>query len=96
MSLSQVESVLRLENPKTVRDVSLFIGFTNLYRRFIKKLSAIATLITELTKGNPLQFHWRDEQEAVFKKLKQLFTLAAVLYHFAPERESVIETYASD
>ena len=37
--------------PKTVKNIQEFLGFVNVYRRFIENFGKIAQLLTELTKG---------------------------------------------
>ena len=40
--------------PKNIAEVQLFLGFTNFYRRFIKKYSEVAISLTNLIKkGQP-------------------------------------------
>lgn len=55
-----------------------------------------AVSITELTTGDPKRFLWDDRQEAAFKKMKQLFTSAPIICHFAPELQPVVETDSTD
>jgi hypothetical protein len=78
-----------------VRDIQVFLGFANFYRRFIKDFSKVCSPLTKLLqKGTP--FEWTNEQERAFEELKKLFTTAPILQHFDPESPIFIETDASD
>ena len=52
--------------------------------------------ITETLKGDPRKFNWGPEQNKAFKDLKKLFIMAPILSLFFPERETIVETNASD
>jgi len=92
----KVKSVQNWAHPKSVKDVQIFIGFANLYRRFIKDFSKVCKPITETLKGNPKDFHWGSEQEEAFEELKKRFTTAPILSHFYPGRRMVVVTDPSD
>jgi len=96
MSDRKVKSVQNCAHPRLVKDVQIFIGFANFYRRFIKDFSKVCKPITETLKGNPKEFHWGREQEEAFDELKKRFTTAPILSHFYPGRMTVVETDACD
>jgi len=96
MSERKVESIKKWRSPRSVKEVQIFIGFANFYRSFIMDFWKICKPITETLKGNPLYFSWGKEQEDAFEELKHKFTTAPILAYFYPERETVVETDASD
>jgi hypothetical protein len=96
MSLSKVESIFRWEAPKNVNDIPIFLGFANFYCRFIKNLSAVCKPISDLVKGDSKNFHRGPEQSSAVAYLKDAFTSAPILYHFASERQTMVEIEASD
>jgi hypothetical protein len=57
MSTRKVEEVGSWETPKNLKDVQRFLGFANIYQRFIKNLSGVARPITDLTGNKGLDFH---------------------------------------
>jgi len=59
MSDRKVKSVQNWARSRSVKDVQIFIGFANLYRRFIKDFSKVCKPITETLQGNTKDFHWR-------------------------------------
>ena len=44
----KIEEVEALAKPKSVRDIQVFLGFANFYRRFIKGFSKIAAPLTSM------------------------------------------------
>jgi len=96
MSDRKVKSVQDWAHPRSVKEVQIFIGFANSYRRFIKDFSKVCKPITEMLKGNPKDFHWGREQEEEFEQLKKRFTTAAISLHVYPGRRMVGMTDASD
>jgi len=96
MSTRKVDSIRKWKAPRSVKEVQTFLGFANFYPRFIKNFLKICKKITETLKGDRQKFSWGREQNIAFEKLKQCFTTAPILAHFYPERETVIETEASD
>jgi hypothetical protein len=50
MEQSRVDTIESWLEPTSVRDVQVFVGFANFYRRFIKGFSKIVAPLTDLTK----------------------------------------------
>jgi len=98
MSEKKVESILNWKAPRSVKDIPIFIGFANFYRRFIENFSKICKPITDTlkTKGGKHLWYWGEEQDKAFEELKRRFTSAPILAHFYPDRKTIIETDASD
>jgi len=71
MSDRKVKSVQNWAHPRLVKEVQIFIGFANFYRRFFKEFAKVCKPITETLKGNPQDFHWGREQEEAFEELKK-------------------------
>lgn len=100
MESSRIETIKDWPEPENVREVQVFIGFANFYRRFIENFSAIARPITSLMRGKkkgqpaPL-FQWKDEEQQAFDQLKAAFTSAPILVHFDPIKPRRVETDAS-
>ena len=100
MDERRVASVRDWPIPHTFREVQVFLGFANFYRRFITSYSKVAAPITELlkgsTKGKKLgTFEWTKEAQEAFEKLKELFTSAPMLVHYNPSLRNRLETDAS-
>ena len=96
MSERKVQSIKDWKHPRSVKEVQIFIGFANFYRRFIKDFSKICKPITGTLKGDPRKFNWGPEQNKAFEELKQRFITAPILCHFFPDSETIVETDAGD
>ena len=97
---SRVDAILEWPEPKSFRDIQVFIGFANFYRRFICSFSAIATPLTSMLKGGkagkfPGPFSLTAEASQAFRRLREAFTTAPVLAHFNPEMPLRVECDAS-
>lgn len=53
MEEDRIQSVKNWPELKSIREIQIFVGFANFYRRFIKGFSRIAAPLTELTKMSP-------------------------------------------
>jgi len=95
MDPEKVNAVLNWEIPKTVKDVQDFLGFTNFYRRFIWKYSALCQPLFNLLRKDVF-FILNSSCEDVFRKLKDTFTSAPILRHFDRDLQTIVETDASD
>ena len=62
----------------TIKQVRLFLGFRNYYRKFIKDYGNMTQLLNELLKKDK-KFKWTDEAQQAFETLKGKFQAAPVL-----------------
>ena len=67
----------------------------NYYRKFIKGFSALAAPLSALIKKD-VPFRFTPKCRDTFKALKERLTSAPILAIFDPEKESILETDASD
>ena len=71
MSERKVESIKNWKPPRSVKEVQIFIGFANFYRRFIKGFSDICTPVTETLKGDKTKFYWGPKQDKACEERKK-------------------------
>jgi transposase InsO family protein len=106
MDPARIETISEWRNhpPKTYRDVQVFLGFCNFYRRFIYNFSGIARPLHQLLAGmkngrKPGLIAeangWQKPQQEAFERLIDAFTSAPVLCHYDPDRKLRMETDAS-
>lgn len=88
--------------PGSYRDVQVFLGFCNFYRRFIEGYSRIARPLTSLMKGSKggkktgnFSKEWGSAQQEAFLELLNAFETAPLLRHFDPDLLMRLETDAS-
>ena len=109
MDEDRIKTISEWPMPRTVRDIRVFVGFMNYYRRFIRNFSKLALPLTKLTQKGPnqakggraqrqeesVEIGLGGEAEASFKALKQAFTEVPILVHWEPGRETRVEVDAS-
>lgn len=94
MDPAKIDAIVSWPAPKSVRDIQVFLGFANFYRRFIKGFSKVVAPITRLLKKD-VPFTWDAPAQAAFDELRKAFTSEPVLRHFDPERPCYLEPDAS-
>ncbi len=81
---SKVEAVLKVPNPKNVKELRSFLGMMNYYRKFIPSLATILKPLTSLLEKNH-KWAWNEECVRAFEKAKALLTSSPVLVHYDPK-----------
>ena len=95
MSNDKVKIIQDWPEPKKVKDIQSFLGFTNFYRQFIFNYSDIVIPLTYLIwKDIPWKFNsfYRD----AFNSLKKVFISTPILTHWISNAQLIVETDASD
>ncbi|KAH9267207.1 hypothetical protein BASA83_010123 [Batrachochytrium salamandrivorans] len=93
--VKQISAVQEWPTPRKVRDLQVFLGFTNFYRSLIKDYSNMTCHLTKLFKKDSL-FVWGHEQEKSLQALKDAFAHSDFLTHPDETRPFIVETDASD
>ena len=93
MDPEKVRAVEEWPKPNDRKALQCFLGFTNVYRRFIRNYSTIAAPLTYLTSVK-VCFSWDQEAEKAFLELKRRFTSAPILVH--PKAQFIVEVDASN
>jgi hypothetical protein len=101
MDERRVAAIKEWPAPKTYREIQVFLGFANFYRRFIQGYSKITVPLSGLLKGSKEgkksgPFQWPDDADQAFRRLRDAFVKAPMLIHFNPTEPIRIETDASD
>jgi len=78
MSDTKVKTIQEWPEPKKIKDIQSFLGFTNFYRCFIFNYSDIVILLTRLTRKNTL-WNFDNDCKIAFNTLKQAFISAPIL-----------------
>ena len=92
MEMDRISSIVNWPEPESIREVQMFLGFVNFYRRFIQGFSRIAAPLTEATKGSNTKLKKElvlqragflsPEAQTAFRVLVRAFTTAPFLQHF--------------
>jgi hypothetical protein len=101
MNINKIEIIIEWPKPKFFKDIQIFLGFANFYRRFIKNYSRIAAPLTSMLKNSvngrkadPFEFN--KKEKATFELLKVSFIRAFMLIHFKFDKQIRVETNISD
>lgn len=94
MDSQKVSAIIDWPVSTDKKAVQRFVGFANVYRKFIKDFSGIISPITQLN-GLRTTFSCTTQAQVVFEKLKNLFTSAPILKHPDPALPYVLEVDAS-
>jgi len=106
---SRVKTVQDWPMPTTVRDIRIFIGFMNYYRRFIANFSRTALPLTRMTQKGPnaargghaqrreesQEIKLGEEARQAFDCLKNAFLSVPILAHYDPNLPTKVEVDAS-
>lgn len=96
----RVSTIMDWPLPKSFRDIQVFLGFANFYRRFIREFSRIVGGLTAMSKGSSkgkfpgMNFHLTKNAKSSFHHLCSAFTTAPTLRHFDPLLFIRVETNA--
>ena len=95
MEGDRVASIEDWPTPTSVKDVQVFLGFTNCYRRFIRKYAKVTTPISNLLRKTEGKWEWTRDADRGFQKLKRLFSDAPLMQHFDPQKPIIFHRDAS-
>ena len=90
-----VESVLRMKAPTTVKQVRRFLGMVGFYRKHIPSFAKIAAPLTNLTKIK-VGFSWTPTCQEAFECLKSHLVKAPILVKAQTDQPFLLTTDASD
>lgn len=95
MDPEKVSAIAVWEPPTTRRQLQRFLGFANVYRRFIRNFSKLTRCLHDLTKKDH-SWQWTDECQDAFLTLKAAFTSAPALRVYDWNKATVVEVDASN
>jgi hypothetical protein len=94
MDPAKIEGLLDWPEPRTVRQLRLFLGFGNFYRKFIRGYSDLAKPLNNLLKKDT-PWNFDEDCRKAFNLLKKKFTEEPVLMMPDPDRPFQIKADAS-
>ena len=101
MDPAKLDTIATWPVPESFRDIQVFLGFANFYRRFIEAFSKVAAGLSDMLKGGTkgkfrgMKFVLTGEALESFNELKRLFACAPMLVHYDPMRRIMLECDAS-
>ncbi|MBW0585951.1 hypothetical protein O181_125666 [Austropuccinia psidii MF-1] len=95
MYSSKVQQILNWPQPKNIKALQSFLGFSNSYCRLIRNYSKKITALTSLLKKDS-PFIFNEEALSQLQILKKAFTTAPMLSHFNLSLPTIVEIDASN
>ena len=93
----KIDAVLRIEEPKTIKQLRSFIGMINYYRDVWPRRSHLLAPLTKLMKKDKSKkFEWGPEQKQAFEALKKMIAKETLLAYPNFNKPFDIHTDASD
>lgn len=92
-------AVSNWQPPQTITQLRSFIGVASQLRKHIRNYAFIAAPLTDQFRKAPKKqqgVHWGPEQHAAFGELKRRICQAPILQLYDPERETLVQTDASN
>ena len=94
MSEKDIEVVKEWPTPKTIRDVSKFVGLASYHRQFVPNFATTARPLNTLLKKGA-KFAWTDETNQAFNALKTALTSPPILGMPKPIGTFILDTDSS-
>ena len=91
----KVEAILRLQAPKTARQLRHFLGMVNFYRDMWRRRSHLIAPLTQLL-GKGKKFKWEKEHQEAFEEIKSVLSKETLLAFPDFSKKFHIYTDASD
>ena len=88
----KVKGILRVEEPRSKKEIQYFIGQVNFLRRFIPSFTEILMDITYMLRKDH-GIKWMVESKKAFKNIKQAISEAPVLVSPDIEKDSLVFSY---
>jgi hypothetical protein len=93
---SNLEKVLKIEQPKNKKQVRGLVGLISYYNKFIPNFSTLTTPLTDLTKkGRPNNIRWTDECQQALEAIQKHLTNDPILVLPDNNDQFIVRTDAS-
>jgi hypothetical protein len=90
----KVRAVEAMSPPENKSELLTFLGFINYLTKFIPHMSEVSAPLKQLLEKNTL-WHWDEQQQSSFQKLKIMTTNAPILRYFDPKLPLTLSVDAS-
>src|SRR5258705_7086715 len=93
MDPGKIEAIRSWKSPTSKKELQTFLGFANIYRKFIKDFAKDSLVLTPLT--GKKEWEWKEEQEQGFRNLIEKLCREPVLWTIKDEGKLKIEVDGS-
>ena len=91
---ARIEAILKMPEPRNVKEVEAFIGKVNYYNKFIPNFSDKCRSLNDLRRLN-VKWDWNQDCQAAFDNLRQEIAAQTILVHFDQKLPLILATDAS-
>ena len=93
-SKDKVRAIVDAPVPHNVSQLRSFLGMVNYYGKFLHQLSSLLAPLYKLLQKKA-RWHWGQEQQEAFAKVKELLVSSQLLVHYDPSTEVILSCDAS-
>ena len=90
----KIRAVQQMQPPKNTKELKSFLGFIQYLAKFMPNMASESAPLRELLEKE-VDWHWDQEQETSFQKLKQMVSSTPVLGYYDPNQPLTLSVDAS-
>ena len=90
----KIRAVQEMQPPQNTKELKSFLGFIQYLAKFMPNMASESTPLRELLEKQ-VAWHWDQEQETSFQKLKQMVSSTPVLGYYDPSKPLTLFVDAS-
>jgi len=92
--LDKLKAIREAPEPCNLEQLQAYLGLLGYYRKFIPNLSKRIAPLHQLLKTDE-KFNWTQEHSQTFQRSKELISNNALLVHYDPDKQLLLQTDAS-